>query len=108
MKSGEFARLCGTTKNTLIHYDEIGLLHPAEKGTNRYRNYSVADFTRFSVIRAMTQAGFSLAQIKDMLDTPNPEKLASLAEENTHALKKRLAELKRSGRLQRMITSFFI
>ncbi len=99
MKSGEFAHLCGTTKNTLIHYDDIGLLHPAEKGANRYRNYSMADFARFSVIRAMTQAGFSLAQVRAMLDTPDPERLAALADENTSALKRRMAELRRSERL---------
>lgn len=99
MKSGEFARLCGTTKNTLIHYDDIGLLHPAEKGENRYRNYSVADLARFSVIRAMTQAGFSLAQVREMLDTPDPERLAALAHENTRALDERIAELRRSKRL---------
>ena len=27
--SGEFARLCGTTKETLRHYHNIGLLVPA-------------------------------------------------------------------------------
>ncbi len=99
MRSGEFARLCGTTKNTLIHYDDIGLLHPAEKGANRYRNYSMADFARFSVIRAMTQAGFSLAQVRAMLDAPDPERLAALADENADALKQRMAELRRSERL---------
>lgn len=29
LKCGEFAALCGTTKNTLIHYDRLGLLSPA-------------------------------------------------------------------------------
>ena len=99
MKSGEFARLCGTTKNTLIHYDEIGLLHPAEKGNNRYRNYSQADLVRFSLIHTMTQAGFSLTQVREMLNTPDPERLAALARDNGKALKKRIAELRRSEQL---------
>ena len=29
IKTGDFARLCGTNKRTLIHYDEIGLFKPA-------------------------------------------------------------------------------
>lgn len=99
MKSGEFARLCGTTKNTLIHYDQMGLLHPSERHGNGYRDYSMADYARFSVIRAMTQAGFSLAQVREMLDCPDPEHLDALAQENASALKRRVAELRRSERL---------
>ena len=36
IKTGDFAKLCGTNKRTLIHYDEIGIFHPAytdEKAT---------------------------------------------------------------------------
>ncbi len=29
IKTGDFAKLCGTNKRTLIHYDEIGIFHPA-------------------------------------------------------------------------------
>ena len=28
-KSGAFAKLCNTTKDTLFHYDDIGILKPA-------------------------------------------------------------------------------
>ena len=34
--SGEFARLCGTTKETLRHYDEVGILKPAEVGAKLF------------------------------------------------------------------------
>ena len=37
IKTGDFARLCGTNKRTLIHYDEIGLFSPEIKGENGYR-----------------------------------------------------------------------
>ena len=30
--SGEFAKLCGTTKETLRHYDSLGLLCPERRG----------------------------------------------------------------------------
>lgn len=103
MKSGEFARLCDTTKNTLIHYDELGLLHPSSRGVNGYRDYSMADLARFSIIRAMTQAGFSLAEVREMLDAPDPKRLAELAEKNGAALKARIAEMRQSERLLKEI-----
>ena len=33
--TGEFATLCGVKKQTLFHYDEIGILQP------EYRNFSL-------------------------------------------------------------------
>ena len=38
-KSGEFAERCGTTKNTLIRYDNIDLLKPAYVAASGYRLY---------------------------------------------------------------------
>ena len=34
MASGAFAAFCGTTKETLRHYKDIGLLSPAHRGNN--------------------------------------------------------------------------
>lgn len=99
MRSGEFAQLCSTTKNTLIHYDELGILRPTGRDANGYRRYTMLDFTRFNVVRALTQAGFSLAQVRDMLDTPSPARLAQLARDNAEALEQRIEELRRSMRL---------
>ena len=31
MKTGDFAQLCRTTKETLRHYDQLGLLCPVER-----------------------------------------------------------------------------
>ena len=41
LKTGEFASLCGVTKDTLFHYDDIGLLKPARVGENGYRLYGL-------------------------------------------------------------------
>ena len=42
--SGEFARLCGTTKETLRHYHNIGLLVPARTTENGYHYYASFQF----------------------------------------------------------------
>lgn len=41
LKAGEFAHLCGTTKETLRHYKDIGLLMPVAKAENGYQLLSL-------------------------------------------------------------------
>ena len=43
MTTGELARIMGITKETLFHYDEIGLFRPAVVKTNGYRYYEEKD-----------------------------------------------------------------
>ena len=38
--TGEFAKLCNVKKQTLFHYDIIGILNPAITGYKGYRYYS--------------------------------------------------------------------
>ena len=37
LTTGEFAKLCGVKKQTLFHYDQIGILKPELSGENGYR-----------------------------------------------------------------------
>lgn len=62
--TGEFAKLCGTTKETLFHYDKIGILKPARIGENGYRYYTPAQFFEFDLIRMMKYTGSSLKDIR--------------------------------------------
>ena len=41
--TGEFARLCGVSKHTLFHYDEMGVFSPSGRGENGYRYYVSED-----------------------------------------------------------------
>ena len=41
MTTGEFARIMRITKETLFHYDEIGLFQPELTQPNGYRYYSI-------------------------------------------------------------------
>ena len=45
--TGDFASLCNTTRDTLYHYDEIGLLKPERVEPNGYRLYSLTQFKEF-------------------------------------------------------------
>lgn len=70
-KTAEFARLCGTTKETLRHYDEIDLLKPRYVGENKYRYYETSQFETFYLIAGLKDIGFSLDYIKAQMSIKN-------------------------------------
>ena len=66
---GEFARLGGVSIRTLRHYDEIGLLRPVTVDPDTgYRGYSAAQLGRINRIIALKEFGFSLSQVRRLLD----------------------------------------
>ena len=68
VKIGDFARLCRVTVKTLRHYDQIGLLVPAEVDPfTGYRYYSLEQLPRMNRILALRDLGFSLDEIQTLL-----------------------------------------
>ena len=63
--SGQFAKLCSTTKETLFHYDSLGLLKPARVRENGYRYYTASQFFDFDLIAVLRSAGCSLSEIRE-------------------------------------------
>lgn len=61
---GEFARLSGTTRDSLIHYDNIGLLKPARVGENGYRYYVLMQVYQVKWIQYMQRLGLRLHDIQ--------------------------------------------
>jgi DNA-binding transcriptional MerR regulator len=74
----EFAKLSRTTRDTLLHYDKIGLLSPVTRGPNNYRYYSGGQFTIINVIRTLQASGMSLEEIKKWKDVRTPERTYDL------------------------------
>lgn len=71
--TGTFAKICNTTKNTLFHYDEIGLLKPSITKSNGYRYYSVEQIYTFDIINILKNCNCSLKEIKDTIENNNIE-----------------------------------
>ncbi|MCU0480497.1 MAG: MerR family transcriptional regulator [Anaerolineae bacterium] len=69
LKISEFSKLIYVPVKTLRYYDEIGLFSPAhvDKFTG-YRYYSMTQLPRFYRLIALKELGFSLEQIKRLLD----------------------------------------
>ena len=69
----EFAKYSRTTRDTLLHYDRIGLITPDSRGENNYRYYSNRQLAVINVIRTLQALGMTLDEIKRLKDRRTPE-----------------------------------
>src|SRR3712207_8962786 len=71
MSIGEVARWAGVRPSTLRYYEGAGLL-PSPKRTNGRRRYDGEVlrevFDRLTVVRVAQQAGFTISEIRTLLD----------------------------------------
>jgi MerR family transcriptional regulator, thiopeptide resistance regulator len=65
---GELADQAGMTVRTLHHFDQIGLLRPAERSPAGHRLYTAVDVRRLYRIIALRQLGMGLAEIAAALE----------------------------------------
>ncbi len=63
---GDLVREFGVTPRTLRFYEAEGLLHPERRGTSRL--YTRADRARLAWILRGRAVGFSLAEIRELLE----------------------------------------
>lgn len=82
LSSGKFAELCGTTKETLRHYHNKGILIPVKQEENGYFYYSVNQCLTFELIQLFTQTGSSLEEVKKYLDNYSIENFSVLMEKS--------------------------
>lgn len=69
LTTGEFAKMCNTTRDTLRHYQEIGLITPQKNEENGYYYYSLSQVTSFYFINLFRQLDTPLSSIKFCLET---------------------------------------
>jgi Cu(I)-responsive transcriptional regulator len=66
---GDLARETGVKVVTIRYYERIGLLPvPPRTGSGAYRSYAPADLGRLGFIRRARDLGFTLNQIRALLD----------------------------------------
>ena len=76
LRIGEVAKLTGLTTRTLRYWEELGLLSPSGYRSGGERQYSATDLARVSRIRELQELlGFSLAEVRVVLDTDDIEVL---------------------------------
>ncbi|EEI17926.1 MerR family transcriptional regulator [Corynebacterium lipophiloflavum] len=89
----EAATWLGVTPKALRHWDSLGLLVPARRGT--YRVYSDADLRRGAAIVLYQSAGMPLSDIASLLDAPSDNALRDALRRHRRELARRARELKR-------------
>ncbi len=68
MRIGEVATRTGLSLRTIRHYEETGLVTPSARSQGGFRLYTEADVARLMVVRRMKPLGFTLDQMRDLLD----------------------------------------
>jgi DNA-binding transcriptional MerR regulator len=91
----QIARLAGVSVRTLHHYDQIGLLSPAERSDAGYRRYGEDDLRRLQQVMFYRELGFALSDISDLVSDPDAEPAEHLCRQ--HELL--VARLERTRRL---------
>jgi MerR family transcriptional regulator, repressor of the yfmOP operon len=66
MKISEIASSTGLSKDTIRYYEKFGLLHP--KIEKHHRDYNEQDIEVIKIIVKLKDVGFSLKEIKMLLD----------------------------------------
>lgn len=84
MQVGQLARHSGLTVRTLHHYDEIELLSPSHRSAAGYRLYGPEDVARLTQILLLRKLNLSLAQIREILATPESSLQETIAQQISH------------------------
>ena len=68
MQIGELARKAAVNIQTIRFYEREGLLPTPERNNSGYRSYNADDFDRVTFIKRNQELGFTLEEIKQLLD----------------------------------------
>ncbi|MFG1925291.1 MerR family transcriptional regulator [Cryptosporangium sp. NPDC048952] len=68
MQIGEAAERVGLSIRTIRHYEEAGLVVPSARSDGGFRLYTEPDLSRLLVIKRMKPLGFTLEEMRDLLD----------------------------------------
>jgi len=96
MRIGELARSVNVNVETIRYYQRIKLLELPEKPYGGMRSYSDQDLQRLRFIRRAQKLGFSLKDIRELLDLSSSdcERVEKLAAEKLSEVKAKLRQLR--------------
>jgi MerR family mercuric resistance operon transcriptional regulator len=97
MRIGELARSVDVNVETIRYYQRIGLLELPEKPYGGIRSYNDRDFQRLRFVRRAQQLGFSLEDIRELLQLTSTDcdRVEKLATEKLNLIKARLRQLRK-------------
>lgn len=98
MNIGAAAEITGVPAKTIRYYEEIGLILPARRSENGYRNYADEDIQILRFIQRARRLGFSVRDVESLLTLWQDKDRASadvkkLAIKHIDEVEKRIEEM---------------
>ncbi|MEQ9545557.1 MAG: MerR family transcriptional regulator [Marinobacter sp.] len=98
MQIAELEQRTGVNRHTLRYYEKAGLLQEVVRRGNNYRDYPQKAVERVTMVRQLKALGFSLREIRDILnalrsDSIDCERGAALMAEKKAQVEDRIREL---------------
>lgn len=102
MRIGQLARILGVRASTMRYYEDVGLVVPPPRISGR-RNYGREGVDRLKLILAAQQAGFTLAEIRDLGslltgNNPSGQGWSEIARAKLEKLDRTISRLRRARR----------
>lgn len=98
MNIGDAAQASGLPPKTIRYYEDVGLVRPA-RGTNGYRDFSVADRHKLAFLARARSLGFTIEDCRGLLALYDDRARASadvkaVAEDHLARIDRKIVELK--------------
>ena len=95
---GDLARTTSTKVETIRYYERIGLLPAPARTSGNYRAYTAEHLNRLSFIRRSRELGFTLDQVRALLDLADQrehscEAVDAIAGEHLLEVERKIADL---------------
>lgn len=94
LSTGELAKMLGITKQTVIYYDNIGLISPAKR-ENEYRYYTLEQADELDSILTFRNLGVSIEMLKDYLSVRNAERCIEMLKQQKQKVNMEIQKLDR-------------
>ncbi|MGH2945794.1 MAG: MerR family transcriptional regulator [Solirubrobacteraceae bacterium] len=80
MQIGEVADRVGLSLRTVRYYEEMGLVEPETRTEGGFRLYTEAHVDRLELVKRMKPLGFTVQEMRDLLDARDAQDRERLAE----------------------------
>lgn len=102
MHIAELEQRTGISRHTLRYYEKAGLLLEVNRRANNYRDYPEQAVQRVNMVRQLKDLGFSLNEIRDLLNAVRNNRIdceqgAALMAEKRAAVAAKIVELRNVG-----------
>jgi len=98
MNIGQAARASGVSAKMIRYYEQIGLVHPADRTDSNYRRFDTRNVNELRFIKRARSLGFSVEEIANLLllwqDRGRPSReVKAIADSHVADLEARIAEM---------------